>query len=373
MKELQNPENIVKISASKPIEGNVSLLRATKLENKSGTSFHVELHSGNKVSHTNVSAKDIFTYALNNIQGKFKQVVLVCNGQTVTYLTNGKNTKRLVQKNDLKVEAPTSQNRKKKYILGEGLAIEPLVDLGVFTKDYKVVNTMYDKYRQINRFVEIVDDKFADVSKPVTILDFGCGKSYLTFVVYYYFAFVKHVDVKIIGYDLKADVVDNCNKLAKKYGYDNLSFIIADVSKDKLVDTDVDAVICLHACDTATDYALEFAVKHNAKFIFAVPCCQHEINKSIHGGGELDALLKYGIVKERTCALLTDTIRALTLEDCGYSVDVMEFVDLAHSPKNLMIRAELAHAKNTKNYQTIKELMSKYGIEQTFFRLIYKD
>ena len=372
MKELQTPDKIIKLTASNPLVRDVTLVRATKLDGKNGAYFHIETFSGKKVSHNNFTPKEFEDFVASDLQGKFKQIAVVEEGQTITYLYNGRTTKRLVRANDVRQDnVPNSQNRQKKYILSEGLAIQPLVDLGVFTKDYKVVNSMYDKYRQINRFVEIIDDKLGTYDKPLTILDFGCGKSYLTFVVYYYFAQIKHVDVRIIGYDLKADVVDNCNKLARKYGYDKLSFIIADVSKDKLVDTDVDAVICLHACDTATDYALDFAVRHNAKFIFAVPCCQHEINKSIHCGGDLDVLLKYGIVKERTCALLTDTIRALTLEDCGYSVDLMEFVDLAHSPKNLMIRAEQTHAPAHNNYEKLQSLKETYGFEQTLFRLVY--
>ncbi len=374
MDELTNTKTIVKISASSPIvKDGAFRIVATRVNGKNKQYFHVEKFVGKQAFQQNVEDGELAEFVKENIDGKFKQVVVLTDTETVTYLSNGKgNVKRLSQKltNGAKT-AQTTANRQKNYLLKEGYPVEPLVDLGVFTKEYKVVNSMYDKYKQINRFVEILDDKFADQTQPLTILDFGCGKSYLTFIVYYYFTEVLKRDVRIVGYDLKADVVNNCNKLAEKYGYKNLSFIIADVSKDKLFDGNVDAVICLHACDTATDYALEFAVRHNASFIFAVPCCQHEINRDIHSGGDLDLLLKYGILKERTSALLTDGIRATILEDCGYSVDVMEFVDLAHSPKNLMIRAEKVRKANFVRKTEIANLMNKYGFKQTLFDLIY--
>ena len=230
---------------------------------------------------------------------------------------------------------------------------------------------MFDKFKQINRFVEILDDQFKSYTNDsITILDFGCGKSYLTFIVYYYFSVLKQVDVKIIGYDLKADVVKNCNQLAQKYGYKNLQFVVADVSKDKLADEYIDCVISLHACDTATDYALHYAIAHNVKYIFSVPCCQHEINLSIKSGGELDCLLKYGLIKERASALLTDAIRGMLLEDCGYSVDMIEFVDFAHSPKNIMIRACKCKRPTEKNRKQIQLLMEKYQFDQTLYRLL---
>ncbi|MBQ2805355.1 MAG: methyltransferase, partial [Clostridia bacterium] len=188
----------------------------------------------------------------------------------------------------------------------------------------------------------------------------------------YYFAVVKGVQANIIGYDLKADVVDHCNKIAQKYGYTGLKFVVADVTKDKLEGTDIDMVVSLHACDVATDYALYYAISKGVKHIFSVPCCQHEINLSIQKGGELDCLLNYGIIKERVSALLTDSIRAMLLEDCGYSVDVLEFVDLAHSPKNLMLRCCKTKQPTSKNTPKIKQLIEQYHFEQRLFALLNK-
>ena len=228
-----------------------------------------------------------------------------------------------------------------------------------------------DKYRQINRFVELIDDAFADVEPgKLRVMDFGCGKSYLTFILYYYFAVKRGFDVEMIGYDLKADVVERCGEIAKKYGYDGLRFEVADVSKDTLPDREIDLLVTLHACDTATDYALDYALRHGARRIFSVPCCQHEIDQTIGRGGDLDILLRHGVVRERVSALLTDTIRAGILEDMGYEVDLIEFVDLAHSPKNLMIRAEKKRAPRRKNIPLCRELAARYGFRQTLLELV---
>ena len=240
----------------------------------------------------------------------------------------------------------------------------------MFTPERRIVKARFDKYRQINRFVELIDDAFADVEPgKLRVMDFGCGKSYLTFILYYYFAVKRGFDVEMIGYDLKADVVERCGEIAKKYGYDGLRFEVADVSKDTLPDREIDLLVTLHACDTATDYALDYALRHGAGRIFSVPCCQHEIDQTIGRGGDLDILLRYGVVRERVSALLTDTIRAGILEDMGYEVDLIEFVDLAHSPKNLMIRAEKKRAARRKNIPLCRELAARYGFRQTLLEL----
>ncbi|MBQ1235363.1 MAG: SAM-dependent methyltransferase, partial [Oscillospiraceae bacterium] len=194
--------------------------------------------------------------------------------------------------------------------------------------------------------------------------------SYLTFILYYYFAEKLKMKTRIIGYDLKKDVVENCEAIARSYGYDGLSFQLADVTKDKLADTHIDMVVTLHACDVATDYALAYAVNRGVKHIFSVPCCQHEINSSIRKGGELDILLEYGIIKERVSALLTDSIRAAVLEERGYTVDMIEFIDFEHSPKNLMIRAKHSGKHREGGRAKAEELRDKYGFKQTLLELV---
>ena len=245
------------------------------------------------------------------------------------------------------------------------------MDLGVFTKDFKIVRSKYDKFKQINRFVELVDQSLRDErAETIRILDFGCGKSYLTFILYYYFAVRRSMKTEIIGYDLKADVVRRCSEIAARYGYDGLRFEVADVTRDRLADTKIDMIVTLHACDTATDYALAYAIRHGVKHIFSVPCCQHEVNLSIRRGGELDLLLEHGIIKERVSALLTDAVRAAVLEDAGYAVDVIEFIDFEHSPKNLMLRARYTGRRKSAGRARAEALREQYGFQQSLLKLI---
>lgn len=367
-------EGLTKIVCSNPFLKNSTYVKITlrPVINNGTRLFHIEKLTSTQAFHENVAESDVSDWLNNNVCGNYKQICLFFADKTVTYLFSKSGSKRLEKATSNKALAPTV-NREKNYIFNEGENIPAFVDLGIFTKDFKVVQSKYDKFRQINRFIELVDDAFRTYDKKeITILDFGCGKSYLTFFIYYYFVEVKKVAAKIIGYDLKSDVVKNCNKIARKYGYDNLHFVVADVSKDKLYDMPIDMVISLHACDTATDYALAYAVKKQAKYVFSVPCCQHEVNLSIQKGGDMDVLLRYGIVKERVSALLTDTVRALLLEDEGYSVDVLEFVDLAHSPKNLMLRARKTRQKSTENHAEVETLMQKYRFNQTLYNLLQK-
>lgn len=272
-------------------------------------------------------------------------------------------------------KATEGNNRKKKYILSENTSIPPLVDLGVFTKDGHIVNSMYDKYRQINRFVEIVDDVIdtAACGGSINILDFGCGKSYLTFILYYYLTEIKGLRADITGLDLKADVIEKCSRLAKKYGYDGLKFEVGDINGFR-PKTNPDMVITLHACDTATDYALFNAVSWGAKTILSVPCCQHELNAQIKTD-EFSALTDYGLIKERFSALATDAIRGELLESEGYSVNMLEFVDFSHSPKNLLIRAVRKNTPAEKRASAKKKaenLMREFNFNPTLYELINK-
>ena len=264
-----------------------------------------------------------------------------------------------------------SHNREKDSFIREGDRAPFLVDLGIFTKEYKIARPMYDKFRQINRYLELLDDALKDFPKEeISILDFGCGKSYLTFLVYYYFSVLQKKRVKVLGYDLKADVVSRCNELAKAYGYHGMEFVTADVTKDVLTDRPVDLVITLHACDVATDYALAYALRRKVPYIFSVPCCQHEVNRTIRaGGGDLDLLLDHGLFKERASALITDAFRTKILEKSGYRVDVLEFVDFSHSPKNLMLRAKKT-GKGKGDLSGLFALEARYGFRQSLLHLM---
>lgn len=343
---------------------------ARPFETKKGIRWQLEKHKNNQVFHENLSEDDLLSWCEYTGKSAFKQACLTAEKTTVQYTIFPDKTKRKVTGNDIKKVEVASHNKEKNYLLPQGQNIPALVDLGVFGKDFMVVASKYDKYKQINRFIEIIDDSFSKMNKDeVTILDFGCGKSYLTFIVYYYFTEIKKVRAKVLGFDLKEDVVKSCNDIAKKYGYDNLKFYVNDVTKGEVYKDNVDMVITLHACDIATDFALYHAVSHKVRHIFSVPCCQHEVCSSIKKGGDFDLLLNHGLIKERFSALLTDSIRADILKKCGYEVDIIEFVDFAHSPKNLMLRCKLKKS-TVPDLGEVEALMSRYAFKQKLYELV---
>ena len=356
---------------SQPTEGapyQKAALRPVAIKGRS--LFQLESFRDNKAFHRNLTEQELLAVIEEELAGFYRQVLIMSGEEAAQYVLRRDGSYRKSARSAVARPggAPAAHDREKKYLLAEGEDIPALVDLGVFTPERRIVKARFDKYRQINRFVELIDDAFADVEPgKLRVMDFGCGKSYLT---YYYFAVKRGFDVEMIGYDLKADVVERCGEIAKKYGYDGLRFEVADVSKDTLPDREIDLLVTLHACDTATDYALDYALRHGARRVFSVPCCQHEIDQTIGRGGDLDILLRHGVVRERVSALLTDTIRAGILEDMGYEVDLIEFVDLAHSPKNLMIRAEKKRAARRKNIPLCRELAARYGFRQTLLELV---
>ncbi len=334
---------------------------------KGGIMWQIESFVGNKAMHSNVSFDDMRDYLVDNM-GNFRQCNILNSNGSVQILVSNKGKLNVKATSDTHT-VDTSHNRAKNYLLAEGEDIAVLRELGVFTADNKIVKSKMDKYKQINKFVEIIHHEMASYNKPsITVTDFGCGKSYLTFLVYYYFK-QRGIDVTVYGYDLKDDVIVHCNSLATKFGYDKLTFVNADVAEQNKVNYQADMIITLHACDTATDYALYNAITNNVKYIFSVPCCQHEVNASIKGSGDMSLLTNDGIIKERFSALLTDSIRCELLRQCGYSVDCLEFVDFAHSPKNLMIRAKKTKpAKH--DFAKVSSMLQSLSTTQKLYTLL---
>ena len=241
------------------------------------------------------------------------------------------------------------------------------------TPEGKITKNRYDKFRQINRYLEFIEDVLDKLptNRTIRIIDFGCGKSYLTFAMYYYLHVLQKRDILVTGLDLKKDVIAHCNELAAKCGYDKLSFEVGDISTYEGSDA-VDMVVSLHACDTATDYALEKAVKWGAKVIMAVPCCQQEVNKQI-ACKELQPLLKYGLIKERMSALITDAVRANLLEEQGYDTQILEFIDMEHTPKNLLIRAVKKDGVKMRCKNSVQDTMKFLQIQPTLHKLLNEE
>lgn len=324
-------------------------IRPVLLKNK--LFFQESVYVGTKVFHENYTAEEMIEKTRNYLQNDFKQAQIDnLDFQAVVLISKkGKVTvKKHSVKDTEKKEVILEHNRKKQYVLYTGCTIDFLVDLGIQDKNGNINKSRYDKYKQINRYLEFVRDilPHLDKDRQIRIIDFGCGKSYLTFALYYYLHEMLGYNLSVVGLDLKEDVIQKCNTLSEKYGYENLKFIRGDIATYE--DTqDVDMVVSLHACDTATDFALLKAISWNAKVIFAVPCCQHEVNRQLKSD-LLAPALKYGLIKERMAALLTDAVRANLLEEMGYDTDVLEFIDMEHTPKNILIRG----VKRTKMKKT---------------------
>ncbi len=338
--------------------------------------YQAEKYTEKQVFHDNIKPEELNDYCTGLLSSDFKQLNAWSEDfeYSIRITKKGKPmfNKTAVKSAPVKVN---THNRKKNYILDEGMIIPPLVDMNVFSKSGHVIGSMYDKFRQINRFVEIIDDFISQKDyKELTVIDFGCGKSYLTFVLYYYFTEIKHIKTRMIGLDLKKDVITKCNTAAKKYGYDGLSFELGDINGYKC-DFHVDMVITLHACDTATDYALYNAISWNTDMIFSVPCCQHELNGQIKSE-DYSILTRYGIIKERTAALFTDAIRANLLEYCGYKTQLLEFIDFEHTPKNILIRAKKTSLPVTAKNRALAEvhrLVDEFNLNPTLLKLIEGD
>ncbi len=318
--------------------------------------FQEALYQANQVFHTNLDAAAMAHRLETYMLERYKQARIETSVEEITVLSGKKGTITIKRRkknaegvagaggaaagNGSGGEARSlAHNRSKQYILKEGQPVDFLVGLGVQTPEGRVVKARYDKFRQINRYLEFIEDVLEGLpgDRTIRIVDFGCGKSYLTFAMYYYLHQIQGRDIQVTGLDLKETVIRHCNELARQLGYEGLHFRQGDISSFQEEDK-VDMVVSLHACDKATDYSLEKAVKWGARVILAVPCCQHELNGQIRCD-QLRPVLKYGLIKERMAALITDALRAGMLEQCGYDTQILEFIDMEHTPKNILIRA----------------------------------
>ena len=339
---------------------------------KNEIEYQVSEFVGRKVLHSNHGAADVKKKIIDYMTEDFKQAQINMTDAAATILSSKSKTLTCKYKKagQLKVQRDLSHNRTKKYIIQEGKPVAFMIDLGVMGQDGKIIRTRYDKFRQINRFLDYIEDILPklDKERELTIIDFGCGKSYLTFAMYYYLKELKGYNIRIIGLDLKADVIEHCNELRTRYGYDKLDFYVGDIATYKDVDK-VDMVVTLHACDTATDYALAKAVKWGAEVILSVPCCQHEANRTIKSD-ILSPVMDYGILKERMAAIVTDAARAKLLTANGYDTQILEFIDMEHTPKNLLIRAVKSSKEDISAREKTKDMLEALNLELTIDKLI---
>ena len=333
--------------------------------------FQFEIFKGKQVFHENLEAKAAVDRACEWME-HFRQMQIDTKSERASVLISKKgkvtiNRKKVTRPDQGKQDL--SHNREKQYILKEGMDIPFLRDLGVMTQEGKIVRSRFDKFRQINRYLEFIEDVLPKLPKDreITILDFGCGKSYLTFAMYYFLHEIRGYEVRMVGLDLKEDVIEHCNALAEKYGYDHLRFLTGDIAQYEGM-TKVDMVVTLHACDTATDYALAKAVSWGADVILSVPCCQHELNRQIEND-ILSPVLSYGLLKERMAALVTDGLRAEYLKKEGYDTQILEFIDMEHTPKNILIRA-VKTGKKAENQHIIKACEEFLHVKPTIGKLL---
>lgn len=396
LKEALN-ENLKQLIISNPRKKSTSdgdCLLASKIKVRpllmaNALKFQESRFVGQQVFHANYDKSELIDIVIEEMEVSFGQLELETSYLRATVLVSKKGTvtikkKQLQMANQVgetgkentedkqNKQQLLSHNREKQYILKEGIPVPFLIDLGVQTKDGKIVRSKYDKFRQINRFLEFIQDVLPALprDRKVSVLDFGCGKSYLTFAMYYYLKVLNHYDIDIIGLDLKKDVIRKCNELKDKYGYDGLQFLEGDI-RGYNEKEEVDMVVTLHACDTATDHAIAKAIAWNAKVILSVPCCQHELNAQIECR-ELAPVLKYGLLKERMAALLTDGIRANLMEIYGYDTQVLEFIDMSHTPKNVLLRGVQSKGMRKKktSLTDVENMMNMLHTRQTLAELL---
>ena len=367
-------DKFIKIVFSDRQNGNFSKIIIKPLSLKTGKNIQIESFKDNKAFHKNIELNNLqeIENTLKEYIENFKQILLQIENLDISFMKKKERFIKKENKNNL-IKNSNEHNKKKQYILNEGDKIDFLIELGLMSAEGKILKSSYNKFKQINKYLEFIDDVIEElkskklIDNHINILDFGCGKSYLTFALYYYLKhYRKDLSFSIVGLDLKKDVIEFCNKLAQKLNYENLEFLNGNI-KDYDKSKEVDLVFSLHACNNATDYSLEKALSLSAKAILAVPCCHHEFFEKIQKSKNSDfyntlkIMLDNGVVLDKFATLATDSFRSLTLELCGYKTKMIEFIDTEHTPKNILIRAIKSKSSNLKEklkeYNRLKEFL----------------
>ena len=379
-------DKFIKIVFSDRQNGEFNKIIIKSLSLKNGKNIQIESFKDNKAFHKNIELNNIqeIENILKEYIENFKQILLQVENFDVSFIRKKESFIKRENKNNL-IKNSNEHNKKKQYILNEGDKIDFLIELGLMSTEGKILKSSYNKFRQINKYLEFIDDVIEElkskklIDNHINVLDFGCGKSYLTFALYYYLKnYRKDLSFSIVGLDLKKDVIEFCNKLAQKLNYENLEFLNGNI-KDYDRAKEVDLVFSLHACNNATDYSLEKALSLNAKAILAVPCCHHEFFEKIQKSKNSDfyntlkIMLDNGVVLDKFATLATDSFRSLTLELCGYKTKMIEFIDMEHTPKNILIRAVKSKSSNLKEklkeYNRLKDFL---GINPYIRRFVKK-
>nr|WP_312577471.1 SAM-dependent methyltransferase [Sedimentibacter sp.] len=333
--------------------------------------IQLEKYTDTKVFHENLKYEDAVMVIVDLIRNEYRNINIFTEDSDYQFIVSKKGSVKMMEREPSKKLTAKEHNKKKQYIINEGEPCNFLIELGVMNKEGLVFAKKYDKFKQINKFLEIVDDSLKDneLTDDFMIIDFGCGKAYLTFALYYYFYKIRNINVRIIGLDLKEDVIEFCNKTSDKLGYKNLEFKIGDI-KDFVYKSKVNMIVTLHACDNATDAALVKAINWNTEIILSVPCCQHEFYDKIENIN-LEPMLKHGLIKERMSSLITDSLRSLFLETKGYRVQLLEFISMEHTPKNILIRAVKTDKDTTKAQKQYEEFKAFWNLNNLFIEEYY--
>ena len=379
-------DKLIKIVFSDRKSGDFNKVIIKPIILKSTKNIQIESFKDNKAFHKNIDLNNLqeLENILKEYIDNFKQILLQIEGSDISFIRKKENFSRKEKDSNL-IKTSNEHNKKKQYILNEGDKIDFLIELGLMSVEGKILKSSFNKFKQINKYLEFIDDVIEElkakklITNHINVLDFGCGKSYLTFALYYYLKnYRKDLTFSIVGLDLKKDVIEFCNKLAKKLNYENLEFLNGNI-KDYDKSKEVDLVFSLHACNNATDYSLEKALSLDAKAILAVPCCHHEFfekiqkNKNSEFYNTLKIMADNGVVLDKFATLATDSFRSLSLELCGYKTKMIEFIDMEHTPKNILIRAIKSKSSNLKEklveYNKLKEFL---GIKPLLENLIKK-
>jgi len=341
-------------------------ITARAINIKDDSVIQIEKHTETKVFHENLTYEDAVMAIIDLIKNEYRNINIFTEDSDYQFIVSKKGSVKVTEKEPSKKLIVSEHNKKKQYIINEGEPCSFLVELGVMNQEGLVYAKKYDKFKQINKFLEIVDDslKETELNDDFMIIDFGCGKAYLTFALYHYFYKIRNIKVRIIGLDLKEDVIEFCNKTSEKLGYKNLEFQYGDI-KDFVYKSKVDMVVTLHACDNATDAALVKAIKWDTDIILSVPCCQHEFYNKIKND-DLEPMLKHGLLKERMSSLVTDSLRSLFLETKSYKVQLIEFISMEHTPKNVLIRAVKTNKDTAKAKKQYEEFKRFWNLEDLF-------